>query len=57
MSKKLKFKIVCTDLPGRRFEDPYDHEPIVVELKLTDDKGIPLCATPSDKHITWENSI
>ncbi len=29
-------------------------QPIVVRLRLTDDKGGPLCATPRAKHIRWE---
>ena len=28
-------------------------DPIVVKLKLTDDRGGPLCATPRASHITW----
>ncbi len=29
-------------------------DPIVVRLKLTDDRGGPLCATPCASHITWQ---
>ncbi len=40
--KQLKLKVVCTELP------------VVVTLKLTDDRGGPLCATPRASHITWQ---
>lgn len=29
------------------------HEPIVVDLRLTDARGGPLCATPPKTHIRW----
>ena len=27
----LKLKVICTELPGTRFEDPYGHDPEVKE--------------------------
>ena len=29
--KQLKLKVICTELPGTRFEDPYGHDPEVKE--------------------------
>ncbi len=29
-------------------------QPVVVRLRLTDDKGGPLCGTPRARHIRWE---
>jgi len=30
------------------------HVPVTVRRRLTDERGGPLCATPSAKHIAWE---
>ena len=29
--KRLKLKVICTRLPGTRFEDPHDHKPKIKE--------------------------
>ncbi len=53
MFRRLKIRL--THLQWPQIDRALDaDEPIVVKLRLTDDRGGPLCGTPDSARITWE---
>ena len=53
-----RLKIHLTHLEWPQIDRALDaDEPIVVKLRLTDDRGGPLCGTPDDSRITWGPSF
>ena len=52
MFRRLKIRL--GHLTWREIRSSMAHdEPLVVDLRLTDAKGCPLCATPPKTHIKW----
>ncbi len=53
MFRRLKIRLTHLEWP--QVEQTLElNEPIVLRLKLTDDRGGPLCGTPDESRITWE---
>ena len=54
MFRRLKIRL--THLKWPQIDRALDaDEPIVVKLRLTDERGGPLCGTPDDSRIAWES--
>jgi hypothetical protein len=54
MFRRLKIRLGHLDWPQIHYSLK-SGKPIIVRLKLTDEKGGPLCATPRDSHLAWES--